>query len=366
MAGRPPTPSGTSGGSFVEADRDPLRAPRREAAPDDLAAEVRRASRHVGDPDRLLARVAVGAEQTLRVRVTGLAQQVGRACSSTMRPAYMTRMRSERSSTVPMSWLMKSTAKPCSRCRRRTFSRIECWTTTSRPVVGSSRRTNFGLEREGEGEVDALLHATGELVREGRHELRVDHDHLEELVGCAASTASPRSVAVLLDDVTELALDPDDGVQGVHAALEDRRDVAPAQRAQLVLAAARVMSVPSKMIEPPLIRPGRSSSRSRAVPSVVLPRAGLADEADELARLDAEATRPGPRRAAVRLGLVADARSRTSSSVTSVLPEVRVAQQVDTEVDEGSAPVMRIARTRPGTKTQSHRPWAIAPWALAW
>ena len=32
-----------------------------------------------------------------------------------------------------------------------------------------------------------------------------------------------------------------------------------------------VMSVPSKTMEPPAIRPGRSSSRSRAVPSVVLP-----------------------------------------------------------------------------------------------
>ena len=43
-----------------------------------------------------------------------------------------------------MSWLMKRTAKPFSRCRRRTFSRISCCTTTSRPVVGSSSRMNFG------------------------------------------------------------------------------------------------------------------------------------------------------------------------------------------------------------------------------
>ena len=66
-------------------------------------------------------------------------------CSSTICPAYMIMIRSADSSTVPMSWLMNSTAKPSSFWSRRTLSRIERWTTTSRPVVGSSRMTSRGL-----------------------------------------------------------------------------------------------------------------------------------------------------------------------------------------------------------------------------
>ena len=126
-----------------------------------------------------------------------------------------------------------------------------------------------------------------------------------------------------------------------------------------------VMSVPSKVMLPPLMRPGRCSSRSSAVAERRLARARLADQADELAGLDAEADLLHGIERAVRLRLVADRQvldleqAHASSLRWGLLSR-------STPKLMNDMPVMRMARTRPGTKTHSQRPCVIAPWALAW
>ena len=50
-----------------------------------------------------------------------------------------------------------------------------------------------------------------------------------------SSTRVPAELGVVLDDVAELCLDPDHRIERIHAALEDGRDVGPAQGAQIVL-----------------------------------------------------------------------------------------------------------------------------------
>ena len=80
-----------------------------------------------------------------------------------------------------MSWLMKSTAKPCSACSRRTFSRIECWTTTSSPVVGSSSSTNFGSSARARARLTRWRIPPDSSCGIGADELVVDDDHVEQL-----------------------------------------------------------------------------------------------------------------------------------------------------------------------------------------
>ena len=64
--------------------------------------------------------------------------------SSTIRDSFMTRTRSAKPATTPMSWVISTVAAPMSSCAD--FSRsITCaWIVTSRAVVGSSAMISSG------------------------------------------------------------------------------------------------------------------------------------------------------------------------------------------------------------------------------
>ena len=65
---------------------------------------------------------------------------------STCRPPCMTTTRSAISATTPMSWVIRMSAVPNSRCSVRISSRIWACTVTSSAVVGSSAISTFGLQ----------------------------------------------------------------------------------------------------------------------------------------------------------------------------------------------------------------------------
>ena len=64
---------------------------------------------------------------------------------STMRPAYMTRMRRHMPATTPRSWVITMTAASCSRESVLSRRRICAWMVTSSAVVGSSASSSLGL-----------------------------------------------------------------------------------------------------------------------------------------------------------------------------------------------------------------------------
>ena len=61
-------------------------------------------------------------------------------------PRSITTTSSAISATTPMSWVMKITAVPRSRCRARTVFRICAWMVTSSAVVGSSAINRRGWQ----------------------------------------------------------------------------------------------------------------------------------------------------------------------------------------------------------------------------
>ena len=65
---------------------------------------------------------------------------------STMRPAYMTRMRRHMPATTPRSCVMTMTAASCSRESFLSRRRICAWMVTSSAVVGSSASSILGLQ----------------------------------------------------------------------------------------------------------------------------------------------------------------------------------------------------------------------------
>ena len=86
--------------------------------------------------------------------------------TSTILPAYITRMWSQCSATTPRSWVIDhdrrvELAPSAGRCR----SRICAWTVTSSAVVGSSAISRSGFSDERHRDHRPLAHAAGELVR---------------------------------------------------------------------------------------------------------------------------------------------------------------------------------------------------------
>ena len=90
------------------------------------------------------------------------------------------------------------------------------------------------LQRERHRDDHALAHAAGELVRVGADALAVDADELEDLAGLCERPAL-RDLLVRAHHVHELVAYAHHRVERVHRALEDHRDVAPAEPAQLAL-----------------------------------------------------------------------------------------------------------------------------------
>ncbi len=164
---------------------------------------------------------------------------------------------------------MKSTAKPSSACNRRTFSRMLCCTTTSSPVVGSSSTTNLG----------PMASASARLIR-----CRIPPDSSCGNAVMNFGSISTMSNRVLIRSVTSL---PRNGVwHWMTSANCASTRVTGFREFMLLWKTVEIsrqrylrnsswlrcaMSVPSKVMDPPLIRPGRSSNLSTAMPTVVLP-----------------------------------------------------------------------------------------------
>ena len=86
--------------------------------------------------------------------------------SSTMRPAYITSMRSHSSATAEMSWVMSTTRRsPSSRFTCCSRSSTWCCTVTSRAVVGSSATIRARAGPSAPCRSRPLPHAAGQLVR---------------------------------------------------------------------------------------------------------------------------------------------------------------------------------------------------------
>ena len=180
------------------------------------------------------------ADQAERVRVprrTCAARSAG-ACS-TISPAYMIAIRCANSNSSERSCVMKSTAKPSSRCRSRDLLQD----LALHDDVERRRRLvhdhELRVERERHRDDHALAHAAGELVR-----VRAQRGARRCRRGRAArparaSAAALRDVLVRAHHVDELVADAHHRVERVHRALEDHRDVPPAVAAQLLGAEPR-------------------------------------------------------------------------------------------------------------------------------
>ena len=210
-----------------------------------------------------------------------------RARARRCRRAYMIAIRSLSSTRSERSCVMKSTANPSSRCSSLIWSRISRWTTTSSAVVGSSMRSSSGLERERHRDDHALPHAARELVRvrpqRGPGRCR------RARAGRPRARAPPSSdPLVRLEHVDELVADARDRVERVHRALEDERDVPPAEPAQVLAACRPSSSSPLKRMLPPATWPGRPQDLHDRVRDRALAAARLARQADDLAGMDRE------------------------------------------------------------------------------
>ena len=187
---------------------------------------------------------------------------------------------------------MKSTAKPSSVCSSRICCRISRCTTTSSAVVGSSMITSSGPERERHRDHHALPHAAGELVRVRAEPPAVDADELEQ-VARARERLVLRHALVRAHHVDELVAHAHDRVERVHRALEDHRDVAPAEPAQLFAAAPDDVLAVEQHAAARDLR-GRAQDLHHRVAERALAAAGLAGEADDLAGADRRARRRRP------------------------------------------------------------------------
>ena len=95
----------------------------------------------------------------------GAAKTASTGPVSTIRPAYMTAIRSQVSASTPRSWEIRISASPSSsRSRSSSCSTCACMT-TSRAVVGSSAITSDGPAGERQGDHHPLALAAGELMR---------------------------------------------------------------------------------------------------------------------------------------------------------------------------------------------------------
>ena len=130
---------------------------------------------------------------------------------------------------------MNRTAKFSRCCSSTTCARISFCTTTSSAVVGSSMITTSGSAASAIAIIDPLAHAAGQLVRVAAQTLARDPDEVEQLAEPLLLLLAPE-LEVRVDRVAELIAHAQHRVQRVHRALEDDRDLAPAQLAQLARA----------------------------------------------------------------------------------------------------------------------------------
>ena len=171
---------------------------------------------------------------------------------STMRPAYMTAIRSATSTATEMSCVTKIIDRPSSRCSSRSSSRICTCTVASSAVVGSSASRMRGLARQRERDHGALAHAARHLVRIGVLAAAPGS-------GCAPASAyrapavrasACRYPLVLAHRLDDLPADGVDRVHRQHGLLEHHGHGLAAEVASSARPCSDVTSMPSTWMVP--------------------------------------------------------------------------------------------------------------------
>ena len=168
--------------------------------------------------------------------------------------------------------------------------RICAWMVTSSAVVGSSASSRIGIARQRDGDHHALAHAAAELMRVVVNALFGfrNADELQQLDRTLDGIGVIQT-EVQLETLRHQSLDAQDGVQARDRVLEDHRHVVAADLAHLFLGQGEQVAA----LEVDGARDGGVVEHAREAEDRrgghALAAAGLADEADELARCDGEA-----------------------------------------------------------------------------
>ncbi len=153
--------------------------------------------------------------------------------SSTRRPAYRTPTRAHIFAITPRLWLMKRTLVLQLRLEPRDeveHLRLDRRVEPGRRLVEDQQRR---VLRERHGDHDALLHASGELVRIAiQHRARIGDLHQRERLARPVHRLGAADAAYR-EDLRDLAADADRRVQRRARVLVDHRDVVRAEAPQL-------------------------------------------------------------------------------------------------------------------------------------
>ena len=184
---------------------------------------------------------------------------------------------------------MRMSDRPSLARRSSSSSRIWAWTMTSRAVVGSSPMTIAGSQARAIAIIARWRIPPDSSCGYARAALLRDADQLEQLAGplrAPPSRDSPRRSSMRLGD---LVADPADRVEGVHRALEDDADLAPAVAPQRVLGLAATRSMPMSLMLPSTIFAFAGQEPDERQRGRRLAAARLAGDPERLAVVEREA-----------------------------------------------------------------------------
>ena len=192
---------------------------------------------------------------------------------------------------------MKISARPC--CALQVAQQVQVLR-LDREVEAGGRLVGDQQPRlagDADGADDALAHAARHLVRD----TATRASRGEGMRTAFSSSARPAPGAgaagalVHADRLRHLVADGEQRVQRGHRVLQDHGDALAAHAAHLGVGLVAAGPRPRTASRPPTMRAAGGSRRRMVSASVLLPRAGLADDAQRLARVQAEARRRRPR-----------------------------------------------------------------------
>ena len=311
----------------------------RNGQPDEVGGEVRAAiPRWASGPPGGAGPGAAASAAARRCR-GGAANAAGPGSGRSPRSAPRTSPPAGRRcpATTPRSWVMISTAMPCSRAQpsqQVQDLRLDGHVEGGRGLV---RDEQHRLAGEGHGDHRALAHAAAELVRVVPQTRRGIRGCPPSVSSAAARRRRPpcpcpggRSDSAIWSPTVSTGLRHDERV------LEDEADAAAPDVLQLRLGMAS-RSVPSNVAVPDMMRAACSgSSRSSDSADTLLPGARLAHEAQRLARARARRTGPAPHGPSGRPRTPRAGRRPTAAASGTPHPRPRidrVPQAVTDEVD---------------------------------
>ena len=235
----------------------------------------------------------LGQQQTQCVRVQRLAlERRGRRSTSTSEPAYSTYTRCATENATRRSWVMRMSPIPRACCTCFSRSRISACVVTSSAVDGSSAIRMPGIGCERSRETDPLAHPAGELERVavgrrrvGDAHLREPGDRLRSAPPCDRGSARPRESRSTSSMCFEQR---SSGFSIVNGSWKIIEMLVAAQPCDLARACVRACRARRRRSRPPLATTPvgkQSDDRARAQG---LAAAGLADDRDRLALVEAQ------------------------------------------------------------------------------